>query len=68
VELIARVKASGVITWTDFRLLTGACAEGLQQGLRDLGLDPDLPDMPLSQAMELVRGKYGEQRMREAFA
>jgi len=67
-ELIARVKASGIITWADFRLLTGACAEGLQQGLADLGLDPDLPQMPLSQALELVRGKYGEQRMREAFA
>lgn len=67
-DLIARVKLDGVITWIDFRLLTGACEEGLQQGLSDLGLDPELQEMPLSQAMELVKGRYGEGRMREAFA
>jgi len=57
-ELVAEIKARGVVTFNDYRLLTGACAEGLRDGLRQRGR-PDAEDMPLAEALALCVGGYG---------
>ena len=67
-ELVDEIKARGAIRWHEFRLLTGACAEGLREGLKGLGYAPDLEEMPLPVALEMVRGNYGDARMAELFA
>jgi hypothetical protein len=67
-ELIASIRAAGKITFNEFRLLTGACESGLRHGLASLGLDENTESLPLADAMRLVAGKYGAERMREAFA
>lgn len=66
-ELVAEVRERGMIRYNDFRLLTGACDEGLRHGLQELGLDPELEEMPLAGALRLSRGKYGGERMQELF-
>ena len=67
-ELVDEIKARGAIRWHEFRLLTGACAEGLREGLKGLGYAPDLEEMPLPVALKMVRGNYGDARMAELFA
>lgn len=64
-DLVAEIKARGVVRFNDYRLLTGACAEGLAEGLRQRGLDPNLDEMPLDQALELCRDAYGGDRFRK---
>ena len=66
-ELVEAIKARGSIKWVEFRLLTGACAEGLREGLRGLGYAPDLDEMPLADAMRVVRGHFGDARMAALF-
>lgn len=66
-ELIASVKKAKRITFNEFRLLTGACESGLRHGLASLGLDANMDSLPLAKAMELVRGQFGEDRMKQAF-
>ena len=58
-ELVNEIKAKGVVSFNDYRLLTGACAEGLRQGLIDRGLSPNIEQLPLSQALDLCKGGYG---------
>jgi hypothetical protein len=64
-EVVATIKARGTVTFNDYRLLTGACESGLREGLRSLGVDPDLPEMPLADALRLSRGQYGGDRFAE---
>jgi hypothetical protein len=66
-ELVKAIKDRGAIRWHEFRLLTGACAEGLREGLRELGFAPDLEEMPLADALKMVRGRYGDSQMLELF-
>ena len=65
-ELVESIKEKGVITFDDFRLLTGACAEGLRHGLEQAGLESDLDELPLADALAAAHGPYGE-KFREAF-
>jgi hypothetical protein len=66
-ELVEAIKARGSIQWHEFRLLTGACAEGLREGLKGLGYAPDLAEMPLADALRMVRGHFGDSRMLALF-
>ena len=60
-ELIAGVKARGVVTRDEFRKITGACDSGLAEGLRQRGLDPHLAEMTLDQARQVgAGGDYAE--------
>ena len=60
-ELVDEIKARARITFNEFRLLTGACDEGLRHGLQQAGINPDTEEMPLSAALAAAHGPYGEQ-------
>lgn len=66
-ELIETIKARGTIEFNDFRLLTGACEEGLRHGLEEAGLSPDTEVLPLADALRAAHGPYGA-TFREIFA
>ena len=66
-ELIETIRARGTIEFNDFRLLTGACEEGLRHGLKQAGLSPDTEVMPLADALRAAHGPYGA-AFREMFA
>lgn len=63
-ELVAEIKARGVVRFNDYRLLTGACESGLREGLRTLG-KPDAEELPLPEALELCVGAYGSAQFRK---
>lgn len=67
-ELVARIKRRGTVEFNDYRLLTGACENGLREGLRARGLDPDTNELPLATALELSRGAYGGDRFARLMA
>ena len=60
-ELVSEIKDRDRITFEEFRLLTGACDEGLRHGLQQAGINPDTEEMPLSDALAAAHGPYGEQ-------
>lgn len=64
-DLVAEIKARGTVGFNDYRLLTGACEDGLREGLRERGLSPDLEEMPLADALRLSAGAYGGDRFAE---
>ena len=57
-ELVAEIKRRGVVTFNDYRLLTGACVSGLKEGLRARGKD-GAEEMPLAEALTLCADGYG---------
>lgn len=57
-ELRADILARGTVSFTDYRLITGACESGLIEGLRNLGKE-GVESLPLSEAMALCDGQYG---------
>ena len=59
-ELVAEIKKRGTVERNDFRLLTGACSEGLRQGMAQAGLDPDAKSLPLSTVMRAAHGSFGD--------
>jgi hypothetical protein len=67
-ELVETIRERGTVKFNDYRLLTGACESGLQEGLRSLGLDPDLPELALSDALRLSKGRFGGERFAELLA
>jgi hypothetical protein len=58
-ELIETIKARGTIQFNDFRLLTGACAEGLRHGMEEVGLPADTEELPLGVALKVAHGSFG---------
>lgn len=58
-ELIETIRQRGTIEFNDFRLLTGACEEGLRHGLEQAGLSPDTEVLPLADALRAAHGPYG---------
>ena len=66
-ELVASVKEKGTVTFNEYRLLTGACREGLKAGLVQLGLPEDTTELPLPKVLECCKGMFGERAMRELF-
>jgi hypothetical protein len=67
-ELIAGVKARGVVTRDEFRKITGACDSGLAEGLRQRGLDPHLAEMTLDQARQVGDGEEHAEALFAALA
>lgn len=58
-ELIETIRQRGTIEFNDFRLLTGACEEGLRHGLEQAGLSPETEVLPLADALRAAHGPYG---------
>ena len=60
-ELVKEIKRRGTVEFNDFRLLTGACAEGLRHGMEECGLDPNSESLPLDVVMAKAHGSFGDQ-------
>jgi hypothetical protein len=65
-EVVAAIHRRGTVTFNDYRRITGACERGLREGLRARGIDPDTPELPLAQVLELCRDGYGGETFRAA--
>jgi hypothetical protein len=63
-DTIAEIVRTGVVERHQFRLLTGACDEGLRRGLEEAGQPGDAATLPLDVALTAAHGSYGE-RFRE---
>lgn len=63
-EHVKRVKESGYITPTDYRLLTGACESGTNRWLNENGFTWD-DKKTIAEVIELTRGAYGQERLME---
>lgn len=50
----------GTVRWDDFRLITGACSEGLRVGMIEAGLNPEAEELPLSVVLEKAHGEFGD--------
>lgn len=59
-ELVSEIKARGTVMIEDFRLVTGACEEGLRHGMGQAGLDRDADELPLDTVISSAFGPYGE--------
>ena len=56
-EIIHKIKSSKVVTVNDFRVLTGACREGIRQHLSNLGIDMDsVESLSINGAIEAMKG------------
>lgn len=59
-DLVETIKQRGTVEFNDYRLLTGACAEGTRAHLLMHGVDPDVTtSLPLAKALEISRSGYG---------
>jgi hypothetical protein len=58
-DTIAEIIRTGVVERNQFRLLTGACDEGLRAGLEQAGLAGDADKLPLDVALKAAHGGYG---------
>jgi hypothetical protein len=59
-DTIAEIVRTGEVGRHQFRLLTGACDEGLRAGLVEAGLPGDADKLPLDVAIAAAHGSYGE--------
>jgi hypothetical protein len=66
-QLASDIRERGVVTFNEYRLLTGACESGLRHALESFGLAGDTESLPLSKVIELSKGQYGEDRIAELF-
>lgn len=67
-ELVETIKRRGTVRFEDYRLLTGACSEGLEMGMRERGLDPLADAVPLADVLRLCADGYGGQQFISLFA
>lgn len=59
-DLVETIKQRGTVEFNDYRLLTGACAEGTRAHLLMHGVDPDVTtSLSLAKALEISRSGYG---------
>ena len=64
-ELVKEIKSKGVMTIQDYRLLTGACKQGVESFMSSNGLE--VTELPLQEAIELTKNAYGSNRINELF-
>ena len=65
-EYVKEVKAKGVMTIQDYRLLTGACEQGCLMFLENNGLKGKT-ELPLEKALTLVSGAYNFDKVKHLF-
>lgn len=58
-DLADIIRRRGTVTFNDYRLITGACASGLAEGMRARGLDPNVEAVDLATVLELSRDGFG---------
>lgn len=66
-ELADEIRREGVITFNQYRLLTGACESGLLEGIKSLGLPEDTQELPIDQVVKLSNGHYGGEIIADLF-
>ena len=59
-ELVDEIRTRGTVLIEDFRLVTGACEEGVRHGMQQAGLDPEADELPLNVVLGAAFGSYGE--------
>ena len=64
-NVVAEIKASGVVTRLQYRTLTGACREGVRQWCDSHSVGDDIESLPLSDVLRMTEGHYGFERLRE---
>lgn len=64
-ELVAAIKQRGTVTADEYRLLTGACREGVMQFKAQHNIRGK--SLPLAKVLKLTEGEYGGSRMAELF-
>lgn len=67
-EIITDVKRSGVVSVVQYRLITGACSEGVRRFIKEQGLPEGADVLPIKEVIELTRGHYGGSRIAELFS
>jgi len=66
--VIAEVRATGRITRAQYRIITGACRDGVDEFLAGRGIPADQEDMPLDECLALTKDAYGGKEMQRIFA
>ena len=64
-DIVEKIKKKGIVTVEDYRLITGACAFGCQQFLKEKGITET--EKPLNEVLDLVKDAYGGERFRKLF-
>jgi mannitol/fructose-specific phosphotransferase system IIA component len=69
-EAIQRIKSTEIVTANDFRIITGACREGMRQHLAQRNIDMEgVESLTLSDAIKAMSGSsFGDQFIRELAA
>ncbi len=62
--VVKDIKARGYVTVQDYRLLTGACREGIRVFLEEKDVKVD--KMSIAEALELTEGAYGHEKFKKA--
>ena len=65
-DIVRGVKSCGYVTINDYRLLTGACREGINQFLKSKK-KTRVGKLSISQVLLLTKGYYGHEKMVELF-
>ena len=65
--LVASIKSKNSVSRHEYRLLTGACREGVEHFIAERGINPELDALPLDQVLKITKGAFGGSRMRELF-
>jgi len=64
-QVIAEIKAAGLITREQYRVLTGACREGVRQWCTSHGVTDSVESLSLAEVMRMTAGQYGGDRLVE---
>jgi len=66
-EHVVRVKAQGIVSREDYRLITGACRYGVAQFCRDKGIE-DVQELSIDELLKILDGHYyGADKFRKFF-
>ena len=66
-EIIAEVKKTQQVTRSQYRVLTGACRQGIQRFMDEHQISAETESLPLRQVLDLTANAYGGDKMRELF-
>jgi len=66
-DIVSEIKSKKTVSRHEYRLLTGACSEGVETFIEQNGIDASLECLPLNKVIEITRGAYGGSRIAELF-
>ena len=66
-SLVSEIIDRGRITFSEYRLLTGACESGLRRGIAECGLPDDTDSVSIHEILKYSSGRFGGDRIRKLF-